>query len=243
MTAPAVRHPSGVLRMRDCLGDAFRAIPRAWPAITVGFALAAAPLVLYTLATLGRIPGDADPIAARHAYDVWCAIAIVGAVLLTRALAGVLAPTVADALDDRGRTGWGRRLVASVPAVATAKLSVAAIGAGLLGVVGYAVPIASALWVASPAAAIERLSPARASARSAALTFGAKRRIAPWLVALFAIELAPWLVARVTVLAGKKPSVAAVRTLLPIQLAIILAILLVTALVQIAAYRRLAAPR
>lgn len=229
--------------MRDCLGDAFRAIPRALPAIAVGFAIAAAPLVLYTLATLRRIPGDADPIAARHAYDVWCVFALVGAVLLARALAGVLAPTVAEALDDRGRAGWGRRMIASVPAVATAKLSVAAIGLGLLAVVGYAVPIASALWVASPAAAIEGLSPARASARSAALTQGVKRRVAPWLVALFALELAPWLVARVTVLAGKKPSVPAVRTLLPIQLAIILAVMLVTALVQIAAYRRLAANR
>ncbi len=229
--------------MRDCLGDAFRAIPRALPAIAVAFALAAAPLVLYTLATLRRIPGDADPVAARHAYDVWCAVAIVGAVLLGRALAGVLAPVVVDSLDGRGRAGWGRRLIASVPAVATAKLSVAAIGAGLLALVGYAPPIAAALWVASPAAAVERLSPARAAARSAALTLGAKRRIAPWLVALFALELAPWLIARVTVLAGKKPSLAAVRTLLPIQLAIVLAIMLVTALLQIAAYRRLAAAR
>jgi hypothetical protein len=231
-----------VLRIRDCLGDGLRAIPRALPAIAVATALAAAPLVLYALATLGRIPRDVDPIAARHAYDVWCVVAVIASALLGRALAALLASTVVRALDGEPGGGWAARMIASVPAVATAKVALVAIGAGALALVGFAVPVAAALWVAPAAAAVERLSPGRASTRSAQLTLGAKRIIAPWLLALLTVELAPWAIARATSLAGKTPSVAAIRLVLPIQLAVLIVIMLVTALVQIAAYRRLAQP-
>ena len=235
--------PTTPFRLRDALRDAARCLGGARALFVVAVvALALAPLAGYTIRIGHRIAHLHDGRVALHLYERWCAVAIVLAVVLTRAAAALIAPGAARALDGDppGAGGWlTGALGRGVPALAAAAVAALVSLLGLAGLVVFAVPLAAALLVAAPVAAVDRLGPSAAIRRSAALTRGAIVRLGAWVIALVAVEVAPLIAALRTSLHGHKPPVHAVGRALAIHAAVLAAAALVDVLVQVGAYRRL----
>jgi hypothetical protein len=229
-------------RFVDALRDLVRAPALSTVVIALALALVCAPLVLSTLAAAHRIQAAPDGRTAFKLYQAWFVTAVVLGAITSRIATALIASAMIERRDQpsmRAGEAIARTLAHGIPALTAALLAFALVGLGVVGAVVAWLPLAWLSFVAVPAAAAEQLDPGAAVRRSAALTRPAWRPLLAWLAATVVVEAAPFVYGRLTLLRVPKPPVAPVVRVMQIHGAILIAIVIASAVVPVVVYRRL----